>query len=423
MRGRITKRAVDQVQSSEKEVWLWDAALRGFGLRVTPNGAKTYWVQYRMGGRGTTTKKVKIGVHGSPWTPDQARTEAETLLAKVAQGVDPAAERKETLAKAFTMSELADRYVTQHLQVKNKESTQKEFGRLVERIIKPELGSMAVVAVTRGDISALHHKLKDTPRQANLALAVLSKMFSLAEVWGFRPDFSNPCHLVERYKENARDRFLSNSEVERLGLTLAQMEADFAINESVANTVRLLLLTGCRLGEVRALRWNDVDLDTGALRIRDTKNGTPRAHPVGALAMAFLAELPRTSEWVFPAVTDAQKCLPEATVENGWKRIRERAGLDGVHIHDLRHTVGTYAGQTNANAFMVRDKLGQKTLAMTGRYVNKDADPLRELSDKIEGRIMAAMKAGADAAAGKAADQNKVVPLPTGPRRKSPGVT
>ena len=412
MQAKITKRLVDQVVAGDKDVLVFDAVLKGFVLKVTPNGTKTYLVRYRMGGRGTPQKAITIGKHGSPWTPDQARTEAETLLAKVAQGIDPVAERKETLAKAFTMAELSDRYVTQHLQVKNKASTQKEFSRIVEKIIKPKLGTMAVVSVTRGDISALHHQYRDTPRQANLTLSVLSKMFSLAEVWGFRPDGSNPCRLIERYKENARERFLSTAEVERLGAALCQLEEDRAIHESVANAVRLLLLTGCRLGEVRVLRWDDVDLETGSLRIRDTKNGTPRSHPVGALAVAFLSELPRTSDWVFPAVTDFTKCLPESTLEGNWSRIRAKAGLDGVHVHDLRHTVGTYAGQTNANAFLVRDKLGQKTLAMTGRYVNKDADPLRDLSDKIEGRIMGALNAGA----GK--HTAEVVPLAKG--RKKP---
>jgi hypothetical protein len=184
MEARITKRLVDQVAPAERDLFVWDTSLRGFGLKVTPTGSRIYVVQYRMGGRSTPLKRLTIGKHGSPWTADQARTEAEKLLGQVAQGVDPGAERKEQLAKAFTVNELADRYVLQHLAVKNKPSTQKEFRRIVEAMIKPAIGRLAVSAVTRGDISALHHRHRDTPRQANLMLSILSKMFNLAEVWG-----------------------------------------------------------------------------------------------------------------------------------------------------------------------------------------------------------------------------------------------
>lgn len=420
MQAKITKKLVDQVQPGERDILVFDTVLKGFVLKVTPKGAKTYLVRYRMGGRSTPLRSVTIGKHGSPWTPDKAREEAEKVLAKVHGGTDPVAERKAQLAKAFTMADLADRYLLQHVEMKNKPSTQKVFRHIVESTIRPQLGSRTVESITRGDVAALHHRLRETPRHANHVLAVLSKMFSLAEVWGFRPDSSNPCRLIERYKEKARERFLSDAEAVELGKALAAMEELREIPDSVAAAIRLLLLTGCRMGEVLALRWGDVDLDAGMLRIRDAKAGA-RTHTIGALAVAYLSELPRASEWVIPAVRDSRKPLPAGTLEHCWQRIRSKAGLDDVRIHDLRHTVGTYAGQTNANAFMVRDKLGQKTLAMTGRYVNRDADPLRELSDKVEGRIMAALKAGADAAKGEAETGGNVVPLPKGRRRKRAG--
>lgn len=139
---RITKRLVDQLQPTAKDVLVFDTTLKGFVLKVTPTGAKTYLIRYRMGGRATPLRSVTIGKHGSPWTPDQARKEAELLLAKVAQGVDPVEERKARLAKAFSVSELADRYLLQHVDMKNKASTQKEFRRIVESIIKPALGAL-----------------------------------------------------------------------------------------------------------------------------------------------------------------------------------------------------------------------------------------------------------------------------------------
>ncbi|RUQ75061.1 DUF4102 domain-containing protein [Azospirillum doebereinerae] len=419
MEAKITKKLVDQVQAGDRDLLVFDTLLKGFVLKVTPKGAKVYLVIYRMGGRDTPKQKVTIGRHGSPWTPDQARTEAEKLLASVKQGTDPAAEKKARTKRGATVSDLADSYLTEHVEVKNKASTATGFRRLVEKEIKPALGKLQVDKVTRADVAKLHHDMRDTPRQANQTLAVLSKMFGLAEVWGMRPDETNPCKKIERYRENKRERFLSTPEVERLGKVLAELDQTTEVHETVLAGLRLLLLTGCRLGEVLALRWDDVV--EGAVLIRDGKAGA-RIHTIGALAQAFLADLPRTSVWVLPAPLDLKKPLPNSTISHAWGTVRTKAGLEDVHLHDLRHTVGTYAGQTGANAFLVRDKLGHKTLAMTGRYVNRDANPLRELSDKIEGRIMGALNAGAATAKGEVAGA-EVASLPETKKRKRAGVT
>lgn len=417
MEAKITKKLVDHVQAGDKDLLVFDTLLKGFVLKVTPKGAKVYLVIYRMGGRDTPKQKMTIGRHGSPWTPDQARTEAEKLLASVKQGADPAAEKKARTKRGATVSDLADSYLTEHVEVKNKPSTAIGFRRLVEKEIKPVLGKLQVDKVTRADVAKLHHDMRDTPRQANQTLAVLSKMFGLAEVWGMRPDETNPCKRIERYRENKRERFLSTAEVERLGKVLAELDQTTEVHETVLAGLRLLLLTGCRLGEVLALRWDDVV--EGGVVIRDGKAGA-RVHSIGTVAQAFLADLPRTSVWVLPAPLDPKKPLPNSTISHAWGTVRSKAGLEDVHLHDLRHTVGTYAGQTGANAFLVRDKLGHKTLAMTGRYVNRDADPLRELSDKIEGRIMGALNAGAATAKGETSGA-EVVPLPTAKNRKRVG--
>ena len=153
-----------------------------------------------------------------------------------------------------------------------------------------------------------------------------------------------------------------------------------------------MALTGCRLGEILGLQWEHVDFEAGALRLPDAKAGA-RMHPVGAPTLAVLEAIIRAEDcpWVLHGAKSGQPLSP-GTIESAWRRIRKSTGLEDVRLHDLRHTVGTYAGQTGANAFLVRDKLGHKTLAMTGRYVNRDADPLRELSDRVEGRIDAALR-------------------------------
>lgn len=392
MQARITKKLVDQVQPGATDILVFDTDLKGFVLKVTPNGARTYLVRYRLGGRSTPLRKFTIGRHGSPWTPELARKEAEKLLASVRQGTDPTTEKKARQVAGFTVAELADRYLTEHVDVKNKALTAKSAHRMVKAIIKPRIGGLVVAKVTRADVSTLHHRLQSTPRQANHVLSVLSKMFNLAEVWGFRKDGTNPCRLIQRFEEAKRDRYLTDAEVAKLAGALAQMEEDRSEQDTIIAAIWLLLMTGCRLGEILALRWDDVDLAGQVFTVRDGKTGT-RTNPIGDRAAAMFDALPRTGEWVLSG-RDPKRPLSSSTIEHAWQRIRKTAGLEDVRLHDLRHTVGTYAGQAGANAFLVRDKLGHKTLAMTGRYVSRDADPVRELSNVIEERVSAAKDAG-----------------------------
>jgi integrase len=305
---------------------------------------------------------------------------------------------------------LAERYIAEHVRVKNKPSTAAKFEQIVRREIVPELGALALEAVSRADVMRLHYARAATPRQANLILAILSKMFSLSEKWGLRPDYSNPCRGIERYSERKRERFFSDAELSRLGAALDQAERVGTALPAAIDALRFLALTGCRLGEALSLRWEFVDVAGGALRLPDAKAGA-RAHPIGAQATALLHSMmpePATG-WVFSGPKGDGKPLSPSTVEHVWERIRAVAGVADARIHDLRHTVGTFAGASGANAFQIRDKLGHKTIAMTGRYVNHDAGPLRALSDRVEERIASAL-------AGKTAE---VVVLPTAARRRA----
>src|SRR5688500_16650021 len=159
-----------------------------------------------MGGRGTPTRRHTVGRHGA-LTPGQARAEAAGLLAKVARGIDPVQEERARRARLVTVSALADRYLEEHVAEKNRPSTLAENRRIAERHIKPALGALPVGEVTRDDVARFHHARRGTPRQANLALAILSKMFNLAETWGLRPNHSNPCRLIQRFREGRRMRF------------------------------------------------------------------------------------------------------------------------------------------------------------------------------------------------------------------------
>ncbi len=387
MRTKITKRSAESAKAETGTAFLWDREVRGFGLKTTPTGHKVYLLQYRHRGR---VRRYTIGAHGSPWTPESARQEALRLLVEVASGSDPA-ERKARRSGGATVAELCARYMTDHAKRYNAETTVRRVTYLVEKQIKPALGTRKVEDVTRADVIRFHEQRKGTPRQANIALTILSKMFNLAEVWGLRPEHSNPVRLVRRFAENKRERFLSEDELGRLGFALTAAEQRHATRPVSLLAIRLLALSGCRLGEVLALKWEHVDPVVGALRLPSAKAGA-RAHPVGTEVLKLLESISSTkgSPWVFNGQRHGDH-ISESVVEKAWARLRKAAKLGDCRIHDLRHTVGTYSGQTGANAFLVRDKLGHKTLAMTGRYVSRDASPLRALSDVVEARIGAAL--------------------------------
>jgi Arm DNA-binding domain len=191
--------------------------VKGFGVHVQRGGSKSYILHYRGGiGRGATLHKLTIGRHGSPWTAETAHAEMKRLLGMVEGGADPAADgiaRKE----APTIADLAERFLAEHVEAKRKASTALGYRRLLDRVILPALAMDAI----RHDIAKLHHGLRETPYQANRLLAVLSKMFNLAERWGLRPDGSNPCRHVEKFGERKRERMLSPDELARLGDALA----------------------------------------------------------------------------------------------------------------------------------------------------------------------------------------------------------
>ncbi len=386
---KLTKRSVEALVPREKEYYQMDAELSCFGIRVNPSGVRSYFLRYRN--EHNRQRKITLGQHGKI-TPDQARAIAKKQFAAIADGVDPSSDRANART-ATKVSELLARYLEDHVMIHNKPGTQKEVARLIKATIIPAIGHMTVKAIERKDIAKLHRSLKNTPTQANRVRALLSKAFNLAEEWGLRPDGSNPCRHIKKYKETARERFLSDKELGKLGQVLNKAEQEQREAPGVINSIRLLALTGCRLNEVLSLRWADIDLKLGVLNLPDTKTGK-RSHVIGSLAQAFIASLPHTksSPWVFPRKADISAHIRVNHVERAWRlRIRIAAGIDDARLHDLRHTVGTYAGQTGANAFLVRDKLGHASTAMTDRYVNRDDDPLRKLTDQVEGRVVAAM--------------------------------
>ena len=192
-------------------------------------------------------------------------------------GDDPAASR-EAGRKAITVKELAERFDKEHIALRLKPSTANGYRRMLARVIVPALGSHRVTEVTRADVARIHHDLWHIPYDANRCLEIISKMFNLAEMWGLRPDGSNPRKHIKKYPEEKRERFLSPAELKRVGEVLREMEREgIELPSSIAAT-RLLILTGCRLGEIMMLRWEHVDILGKAFRLPDSKTGAKVVH-------------------------------------------------------------------------------------------------------------------------------------------------
>jgi len=385
--AKITKRTVDSASAGDRDRYVWDTELRGFGLKITSKGTRTYLVQYRIGGRRGRTRRVTIGRHGVV-TADQARVEAKALLRLAGSRKDPAEERTR-LRQEPSVSDVADRYLAEHVAVRYKPSTAAEATRIVETKIKPRLGRKRLSELTRAHVKAWHAAMSATPYEANRALAYLSKMLSLAsEDWALIR--GNPCKGLERFPEKRRESYIADDGLKRLGAALRNAEDSESVLPGALHAIRLLLFTGCRRSEILRLRWCDVDLERRSAVIRDAKAGT-RTIPLSMPAVALLGVLDRDGGYVLHGVDPFLPLSPSA-LRAGWMRVRARAGLDGVRLHDLRHTMGTYAAQAGANAFVVRDLLGHRTLAMTGRYVERATDPLRATTDAVSARVQAALE-------------------------------
>lgn len=373
---KLTKRSIDALEVKDKDYFAWDDELSGFGIWVFPSGRKQFVVQYRV---GKLSRRMTLGRYGAI-VPDQARKLAMEIIVEVNGGTDPLAERQERRS-ALTVRELAARFDDEHIAVHLKETTAREYRRNLRLFIVPAFGNMRITDVTRSDVTRFHHDWRHKPFQANRNLEIVSKMFNLAELWGLRPDGTNPRRHIKKYAERKRERFSSPTELQAIGRTLEDMENERLEMPSAIAAVRLLLFTGCRLNEILKLKWEYVDFQAKVLRLPDSKTGA-KTVMLGGPAIEVLQCIDRVADNPF-VIIDRIENAHLTDLQPFWQRVRARAGLKDGRIHDLRHTFASVAVSHGQTLPMIGRLLGHSQVQTTARYTHLANAPVIQTANDV----------------------------------------
>ena len=342
-----------------------DTDLPGFGFTVAKDGTKTFFVQAP---HAASTSRTVLGT-ADRMTAAEAREKAcATITAEKA-------ERRSGPLFADFAAEFMRRQGRRW-----KPSTREGNAHLTDRYLVPFFGTMRVAEIGRADVRRWFDSMSSTPGNANRTLPVLSVMMRQAELWDLRPQGSNPCRNMRRYRTAPRERFLSPDELKRLGFVL-----DHAGDRQAAAAIRLLLFTGARSSEITGLRWEWIR-GTRAV-MPDSKTG-PKAVQLPPPARAVLNGLPREGRYVFP---NARGDGPMKDLGLRWQKLRGLAGLDDVRIHDFRHTFASHAVMSGLDLYTVGRLLGHADLASTERYAHLADEHVRAAAGRISGIVSDAM--------------------------------
>jgi integrase len=331
---RLTEALLDSLTPSDRDQFLFDAMLASFGYRLTPAGRGIFFA-----GKPRRT----IG-HRPPLKVTEARELAHQMLADLRQGRDPTLERKARLraaaANEMTISQLAEKWTHDYVQPKLKPRTAFDYERLLAQHILPAVGHLSVARIERDDVVRLHVDMARIPRRANYAIATLRALINFGIDLGLRPPASNPARRIKMYRERARERFLSETEIGKAAEAIEQAERAGKIGPHGAAGLRLALFTGARSGEITAIEWAHVDWQRKLIRLPDSKTNEPRTIHLSEAALEVLKTVPRIGRFV---IAGAKPDEPYKNLGRAWIDIRGNAGLSDVRLHDLRHSFASLA--------------------------------------------------------------------------------
>ena len=377
---KLTKRLIDGIvyrgTDGSRDV-RWDDDIPGFGVRVYPNGKKSFVLSYRVNGR---KRLMVLGAFGA-LTLDQARKLARRYFVSVIDGVDPLEKRRKA-TEGNTVRHLSDVYMRRHAVPHKK--TWKDDERRIQKYILPIWRNLKVSNIRRADVAALHARIGDShPYEANRVLELLSKMFELARRWGYLEENAvNPARDIDKFKEAKRDRWVTPEEIPELVRAINQEQ-----NPYVKAAIWLYLLTGLRKSELLEAKWTAVDWTRGELKIPDTKAGRVHYVPLSGPALAMLRTLPRVegNEFILPGRNPGGHLV---NIHKPWHRIRARAGLRDVRLHDLRRTVGSWLAQSGNSLHLIGKVLNHSSTATTAVYARFAQSQVKEALEDHARRVV-----------------------------------
>jgi integrase len=395
-RQKLTEVVVRDAEPAEgRDYQIFDTEVRGFAVCIYRGGGRAFTLDYRYAGR---QRRMTFG-RWPEWSVSAARTRAKELRRDIDAGGDPLANR-DALREAPRIADLIARYVDVHLTHLAKLNAADQRS-MMEKFIAPAWGRMLVTEVSAHDVELLLNKVaegrarpskqkpinrarklqgaKPTPVRANRVGEVVRKMFALAVKWGWRDD--NPATGFRRRMETPRERYLSQEEIACLATAL-----DAAEDARAANIIRLCMLTGARVGEVRQARFEDFNLEHLSWTKPATTTKQRRVHrvPISDEAAAIVRQrrlmVASGSPWLFPGDTPGQ---PVQEIRRFWARIQTEVGISDVHIHDLRHTFASLLVSGGASLEMIGKLLGHSQMQTTQRYAHLMDSPLRAGVDAV----------------------------------------
>ena len=387
---KLTKSAVDSARPEARDYEIRDTIVPGFFCKITPAGRKVFMLSYRTptGER----RKPSLGTYGQI-TVDQARKLAQDFLAGVRGGADPSQERQ-AARTAPTVKDLADRFMVEHSEARNKPSTVRGNRTTLKVHVLPAMGKIKVADVKRSDIADLVGRLRAKPTAANHCLSLVRKMFNLAELWGLRPDGTNPCRHIKKYTGAKRTRLITDEELVRLYTYLDRADAEGLEHPILTLAIRLQFEFAARMSEVLLLEWEWIDLPNKRVVWPDSKTGG-MSKPLSVEALRLLQEAPRyaRSKFVIPALFDGSVPMTKNTYWAGWKRILERAELPHCGTHAVRHRAATDIANSGVPVKVGMALTAHKTVTMFMRYVHTEDDPIRAAAETVAARRRSVVRA------------------------------
>ena len=370
-------RRVRAAKPRAKRYDIWDDVISGLGVRIGTRRHRAFFLRRTVRGR------IRYATLGSAdtMTVPQARAEARRLIASY---IEPARTDNGPRTPGHPMDAFAEEFLERYAR-HWKPSTLESSTYGIRNHILPAFGHLTVDAITVEHVKDWFASMADRPGSANRAMPTLSVMMRMAELWGYRAHNTNPCKRTCRYKAKPKERFLTAEEMARLNAVLTRDE--FYCPHVVA-IIRLLMLTGCRFGEVLALEWDWIK--DKRIHLPDSKSG-PRTVWLSSAARAVIDAIPRYSPdcpFLFPARPPTRHITG---IEYQWHRIRNEAGLPGLRIHDLRHSWASTAAMNGVDMVTVAKLLGHALVETTERYTHLSDQSVADAADRVSNRIHAAL--------------------------------